>query len=1848
MPSPPLSVSLRRRIGSKREQRVVERTTSDETQSQPVQSSNEQPAKVYFEPQRKALCAVHALNHVAGSRVFFPHHLDAGVDQVLSEAAAAALAVGAACEETRDRHVAVGGYYSEQVMAAALISHGQWLFDQTPLHLHYMGRAALWEKDVPGALIHQPGHWMALRREGNMLWLLDSLSTGPEYLGKRGEARVEERLATYPSIFLLRAQVPQSPVSGAGAAIHLVDDPTSLLPPPSADSLRPIPEASNNEPDAPPSPQVLQPAFREDSFSAAAALQSPCWDALDPTALGDAPRWSPATGRAEHRGAAARAAAASTPSAHDAATRSSQSGAANDSPRHSNATTSAMAPRSQATPQDDTRCLKADGAPEQLQRDVVGLLATFKAGGDCWSYLAALPAYVVDSHGAPTTLPNCHVALERHLNDLLKDHVNANAAFDVQAFLGDTMYYPLHVLLLATCQATGWTSVFTIDTVYALLCSLLHKGLHTQLAGYVNRQRYWCNGVAPAGAGKSPSMKPLLALAKEVMQENPTLAVGGIADKSDFHYMQSSTTAACIDKLRTCDAYLLIWSTDAGRCLSTKFASGGETDVSKHVDLSFFLDAAHGEEFSHQTMETRKKIGKVVVTDPDQPVPSPMGIELNPTNLTVLWLIQLKYFASYWCQLAQNMPIGLVQRILFSFGGHQRQRKDLVLRNFWSQVGAPIIKRLFALAFGHLGPRSTAGAAMCIELTDAQNTAVIEVEETLRAHTLPGHGASDTMCSSMPKTLFWLGSSITLNHIISTIFPVVLGASRAGVAPVHSRALHSFTTQVADGTFLAAVSFCAKRYLFGQAVLDVCVSERLADAIGRREKPTNDHFTPMLQTVLRATAGGRIDRDTILACLLSLRRQVEAGAPEQRAEADDCVQNLLQQMVLLGIGAPVHAADKTLAAVAKFRRSALGNAPKEWLREHRVPLGLFGPKEGRRTFMPASTFLKRLDPPTEAAPDGLFEVASKRARAAGAELTLAAGILTPTTTRPPRHGAPASIEGPAAGASELREVGEGKVGGHKLVAPATKGLDDVSFERAVATAMTTKADTPERAAPLQELRVVCGEILPGPEISFTSWPQGVLGRPEFCDYNPLHVNRKRCAKWFRSTLRCSFLDCPVEWLLRYYTSADGTFKANTLLVRQRNEHAHGAGPDTGRVFTHRQRSMALEFVAQAAVARRHATVEHLQRFLLERGFHAETLPAAARIRNWLHAQGKRRRAAAAPSQPGSFSLVQPMAAALSSWQGDMEDAGHSVARLIAPGPGDFEMSLAPRLYVPFLCRGMLLDMQRYAAARLHLSIDTKVNAVKNARGVACLCMYVKRDRLSMTDLVVDGAGVGARRQGARGRVQGLSNTTNCRPLLNAVVGSEDAETHVRLFKYLTYLWDRAHPERPLSAVLRSMAKDFAPGIEAARREVFPFCRPMDDLWHLVSKPRELGKKCNVRALRAAWNPASEPADSMETQRPPKRRGQQQFYYVNFDRIMANLYAMHKVPTADLVAELWPAFLRRCVGDDELHVAEWLRRQYSMHLTVAEVKEMHVCTMRTDPEERMYFLSWWAGFFGNPPGMLGGSNAGESLNSVLETALNAHGKGRPVEESLGVFQAIYDEQWLKSCGWAEPSKDEPLRPLTYANRPFDQMLVNGSRMRALGRSTAYDFYAAEAPQGKHAVVDVGCHRVIVFPRRADMSLPDEQFYFVGARMLFASGQELVDMLLSTGVLRDATASEMERLGSVPVSTHRALRSALQLPGAEVASRRQLILSLAAYNRIYHDVVYVLLRTPTFVADTWAGMRCTCRANGVAGDCEHTYRVRTLRIEEVLEEAIAFEPCAAAKVAGRPLGSTTTTRGLRRKR
>ena len=101
-------------------------------------------------------------------------------------------------------------------------------------------------------------------------------------------------------------------------------------------------------------------------------------------------------------------------------------------------------------------------------------------------------------------------------------------------------------------------------------------------------------------------------------------------------FTYASTTAAAIEKVRATSAYLLLHSDDAGRCVSVPVAQGGKIDRGEHVDLTYFLDAAHGDEFSHQTCRDREKWFKEKPVHPSEPVPVTEQLCLNPTNIHIL------------------------------------------------------------------------------------------------------------------------------------------------------------------------------------------------------------------------------------------------------------------------------------------------------------------------------------------------------------------------------------------------------------------------------------------------------------------------------------------------------------------------------------------------------------------------------------------------------------------------------------------------------------------------------------------------------------------------------------------------------------------------------------------------------------------------------------------------------------------------------------------------------------------------------------------------------------------------------------------------------------------------------------------------------------------------------------------------------------------------------------------------------------------------------------------------------------------------------------------------------------
>ena len=173
-------------------------------------------------------------------------------------------------------------------------------------------------------------------------------------------------------------------------------------------------------------------------------------------------------------------------------------------------------------------------------------------------------------------------------------------------FTGDCFLYPFVVLMEATSIAEAIPSTFFESSTMSTMGALLNKRAFVKLARYTSKSRPWCVMTASASEGKSPGLKPLSTVVAKAMVDDRLEMFCEGAKSDSYHTMQNSTAAAAIHELRACNGYLWMRAADAGRCLSPNQANGPPVDASKRTDLEYFLDAAHGDEFYHQTMKNRE------------------------------------------------------------------------------------------------------------------------------------------------------------------------------------------------------------------------------------------------------------------------------------------------------------------------------------------------------------------------------------------------------------------------------------------------------------------------------------------------------------------------------------------------------------------------------------------------------------------------------------------------------------------------------------------------------------------------------------------------------------------------------------------------------------------------------------------------------------------------------------------------------------------------------------------------------------------------------------------------------------------------------------------------------------------------------------------------------------------------------------------------------------------------------------------------------------------------------------------------------------------------------------------
>ena len=335
--------------------------------------------------------------------------------------------------------------------------------------------------------------------------------------------------------------------------------------------------------------------------------------------------------------------------------------------------------------------------------------------------------------------------------------------------LAETTCYPFAVMVMAASMASATPVALLLDTVASVLHSLVNKSFHLNLGRWENKSRYWVVGTAETGEGKRGAMKPVVQAAIQVLRNGAGLMAGNPSD--DSHMQQSCTTAAAIDKLRGTDGYLLLHSDEAGQCLDLSFSgtSAGGTKKGEHVDLTLFLDAAHGDEFSHTTILDRKKAAKRDPVHRCDPVQEPPPMTVS-TNMQVCFLQQELYFLQYCFLTAFTKPIGLVQRCLFSFG-RALPAPDPSFNLFWKEVFVPFLERIFTCAVNTFGPKAADPTIQPLSMSSQHEQVVFQLPGWV--HPVPGMVFVVPWCF-FPGMVFWVPGRVfvvpTKVCLVPTVF----------------------------------------------------------------------------------------------------------------------------------------------------------------------------------------------------------------------------------------------------------------------------------------------------------------------------------------------------------------------------------------------------------------------------------------------------------------------------------------------------------------------------------------------------------------------------------------------------------------------------------------------------------------------------------------------------------------------------------------------------------------------------------------------------------------------------------------------------------------------------------------------------------------------------------------------------------------------------------------------------------------------------------------------------------------------------------------------------------------------
>lgn len=1338
-------------------------------------------------------------------------------------------------------------------------------------------------------------------------------------------------------------------------------------------------------------------------------------------------------------------------------------------------------------------CMPVNEGQERVQNDARRLLEIFTAShgnGDkqdsvnsqdplaaAVKFLKSLPRWLPEA-GVPQKLADAPHRYDKFMQALLLDKVTSATAMQTKPFTGDCFLYPFVVLMEASAIAEAIPSTFFESCTMSTMGALLNKRAYIKLARYRSKSRAWCVMTASAGEGKSPGLKPLSAAVAKAMEDDRLAMYCEGVKHDSFHAMQSSTTAAAIHKLRACNGYLWMRAADAGRCLSPNQAVGRPVDASKHTDLEYFLDAAHGDEFYHQTMKTRDAMEAAEratrKANPKKPIPDVPDTNFDHTNVTITFMQQDDYAVKFWACIAEHHKVGLPQRCEFTFGGDCDPAATKHC-DFLNLITVPIVSNMIKLLLRTCGPKLPNHVQEDRQFSCSQEQTKIFEELELYMKRNKRNTDSDCLKVSLPKSLYWLGTYAFFNHFLEQFWDLALDGD------VWSEI--NISENISDETFGAAVNAVMRKYMAGQAALAVDVENR--SWLPRTQG--NDHevrIPERLLRVLRVCAGARITFEVMLGVIIDWRiihRETSFGSERFQAMLAEMTE-LLQTAEKLGLG-KLHYDDRGYPYLHKFLYESLGESVRQLLRQCRLPCYNW-------------------------AVGSMVGVEVQAESCADVEL--------PTMSSP---------------ADDASNCGKAR-------ASVDRSGGYVTSSEVLNAAAEPTQRTQESASPVdiadQRCQVVFNKVVNNKSgLSMSSAERIAFLRQHASNMNchgktrETKVPKASSSIYARTTFTCSGTKeraCPYSLEMFHYLQKTRQYALNATIIYQHHEHNHGnEKQNVGTHFTPQQLATLKAFLAE----RNKATTQELMHVLVDAKcpYNGDSDNLRVWRKNYFERAKTHqdrmptrfpKQVVEQASTPGRLlDLVEYQK--IDEWPRMHATAKHaSLCQLqVIPEPlPDANM----KLFVSFTTEGMARRFAHFEGDLVGLIVDVKQGVCAEPGFGIATVLGASKDNLRNTTFGTSATGK---------RVQGKAYTTHGQLLLQALVNVESTPNFVLLFKAACWLWSRCRPGKPrLETLYIVMMKDYARGIENARKAVFGHghSRPLNDVFHMQRAQGTLETYLRKTTLMPSQRNIA-PQSQAKKNRSKAKAATGRLVKTHSSWITSSWITNRRLPTFDLFSALHQGNLDRIEFEfGEKAAAEYLGNAsssvYTVRLPLATLKQdFGIMCWNPNDEAIMTFAYHWSGISNMVHGTDCGNTPVEAANRVHDSfekqVRNWTMKKQAGADVLKDMQVLYRSDFPRAYDW-----DDQRIHFTYPPTE-DPALLNSQQLIAANRTTALMFWDLQQ-SGK-----VICHteqltdnlEITAMPVHKDvtMHVPTAQR---GIRLLRMHGQELLDTLLEGGLLYES--------------------------------------------------------------------------------------------------------------------------------